>query len=166
MKSHNKFKPTKCLTATIISFGFLISHSSTTYAANTTPLTISLLSDTNVCAGYNSSCIEGGFLAEPSSATNNNPARLFFQVQNQSGNPVQVWNGTGTITFTNRYAPAPYHLVKYECDLCTQSTGSGFHTMWVQPVNGNNWKKGTYSIQIEITVGNKIGSAISQITIQ
>jgi hypothetical protein len=61
--------------------------------------------------------------------------------------------------------PGGSAVVKRSCPTCFLNAGSGLYVIFVNPFGTDNWKSGSYYLQLQVTVGAVTHRALAQIEI-
>ena len=124
----------------------------------------------NACASPSAQC--NGFAMEPALEGNDQPVFLTVQVLQKQNTPVgEVWVPVTGLNNSLFDVDAPYvgpggsQIQKMTCKDCFQS-GNGVYRIWIEPINGDIWVAGLYTIEVSIDLnGQKILPAITQLEI-
>jgi len=131
-------------------------------------LTVQTSVDTAVCASVPVQCANHSYT--PADSSNHNPLRLFVQVVDHAGMPV---NGLtlANFAFTNNFVPAGggQAVICSEASCGTDrfmAAPNGLYTVFLDRGPAGNWNAGAYAGTIVVTSGSSHGASMVNFSIQ
>ncbi|MFN0086857.1 MAG: hypothetical protein ACKVX9_15810 [Blastocatellia bacterium] len=127
-------------------------------------LTLTVQVDHKYCATGGVQCTGPGLSTTAPANNNRNPVRIGIQVLQGAATVNNLTDAD--INVVNSFVPAGGTAVnQLGCPTCFQNAGNGTYAIFLNPVNNALWKSGSYFVQVQVRIGNRIHRALAQIEI-
>jgi hypothetical protein len=118
--------------------------------------------DNDVCRTGAVQCTGAGFVAPASG--NRIPVAARIQVLNSAGNPVNGLTDADFAVVTGFVPAGGAAVMKRVCASCFQAVPGniGVYGLFIEQIPGQNWKSGTYYVQIQVTTTSAAGPFVAR----
>lgn len=158
------------LQASIDGLNAAVSDINDQLAAMQSGYTVQTSVDTATCATVPVQCAGPGHSYTPADSTNHNPLRMFVQVVDAAGLPV---NGLtlDNFNFSNNFVPAGASgavvCTEADCGIYRfQATANGLYSIYLDHNLSGNWKAGSYAGTVVVNNSGKHGASMVNFTLQ